>query len=142
MILVSVSYKNTLYLVGILHRIREIGNYKVNAEHIGVGECKSAIDKYHIALTFIERHILADLVKAAEERDIYRYIVLLRSLFSFLILRGLSRVILALTLCFLSCFLLAVRISRIALFTLRRNCIRGFTLRFILRSFWLVFILF
>ena len=90
MILVPVSYKNTLYLIGILHRIGKIGNYKVNAEHIGVGKRKSAIDKYHIALTFIERHILADLVKTAEESNIYRRIVLLRSLFSLLILRGLS----------------------------------------------------
>ena len=81
MILMAVGYDYSAYSVRVALDIGEIGKHEIDSEHILIRECKSAIDKYHIALTFIERHILADLVKAAEERDIYRYIVLLRSLF-------------------------------------------------------------
>ena len=84
MILMTVGDENTLDFVGILNSIAEIGNNQINAEHIGIGERKSAVNEYHITLTLIERHILADLVKSAQKCNPDRYLGLRRALLALL----------------------------------------------------------
>ena len=76
MILVAVGDDNALYLICVALDIGKIGYDQVDARHIGVGERQTAVDKEHIVLVFIEGHILADLVEAAEERYLYRQLSL------------------------------------------------------------------
>ena len=76
MILVAVGDNNALYLICVTLDIGKIGYDQVDAGHIGVGERQTAVDKEHIVLVFIEGHILADLVEAAEERYLYRQLSL------------------------------------------------------------------
>ena len=63
----SVGYNDTLDFLSVLLKIGEIGNNKVNSEHICLGEGKTAVDYYDIVLKFINRNVLTDLVKSAEE---------------------------------------------------------------------------
>ena len=67
MVLMSVSDYNTLYFIRILLHIRKIGNYKVNSEHILVGEGQTAVNDNHGIVILIKGHILSDFVKSAEE---------------------------------------------------------------------------
>ena len=62
MVLVTVSYKYTSYFINVLFNICEIGNNKVNAQHIGVGESKAAVHQNHIVAALIKSHILTDFV--------------------------------------------------------------------------------
>ena len=66
-ILMSVGYNDTLDFLSVLLKIGEIGNNKVNSEHICLGKGKTAVDYYDIVLKFINRNVLTDLVKSAEE---------------------------------------------------------------------------
>ena len=72
MILMSVSYYNAFYSIGIGGNIGEIRNNKVNSEHIFIGKSKTAVNDKHIAVIFKNGHIFADFVDAAEERDFDR----------------------------------------------------------------------
>ena len=76
MILVAVGDDNALYLICVALDIGKIWYDQVDAGHIGIGERQTAVDKEHIVLVFIEGHILADLVEAAEERYLYRQLSL------------------------------------------------------------------
>ena len=70
MILVPVCKDNTLNSVGILFNICEIRNYKVNAEHIPVRKCHTAVDDDYIVFTFNKGDVLAYFVKTAEKRNL------------------------------------------------------------------------
>ena len=141
-ILVSVSDENTLYLVGVLHRIRKIGYYKVYAEHIRVGKSKTAIDKYHISLTLVKSHIFTDLVKSSEEGNIYRSIVLFCLFSAVLTLSGFSLIALRPALLLLRSLFFAVRIFRISFLACGCGRFGAFTLCLALRSLRLVFCFF
>ena len=65
-VFVSVSDDNAPYLVGVLLDICEIGDNKVNAGHIAVGKCHSAVNDESIVCTLKNSYILADLVDSAE----------------------------------------------------------------------------
>ena len=45
----------------------KIRNYKVNAEHFGIGESESAVNDKHIVTVLVKSHIFTDLVKSAEK---------------------------------------------------------------------------
>ena len=72
MVLVTVCKNNTLNSVGILFNISEIGDYKVNTEHISVRKCHSAVNNNYIVLTFNKGDVLADFIKTAEKCNFYR----------------------------------------------------------------------
>ena len=66
MILVPVSDKNTAQLFAVFHDVGKIGYYMVNAQHIGVGEGKTAVYDNHILAVLDNGHVLAYLVQTAE----------------------------------------------------------------------------
>ena len=72
MILMSVSYNDTLYLFSVFLKIGEIRNNKVNAEHIGLGKRKSAVNNNNVILKFIDRDVLAYLIKSSEKSYLNR----------------------------------------------------------------------
>ena len=69
MILVAVSQHNASYLLFVLFKICEIGYNKVNAEHIVIGERKTAVDDEYIVTALIYIDILAYFVYAAERHN-------------------------------------------------------------------------
>ena len=80
-ILMSVGDNNTPDLVPVFLKIGEIGNNKINSEHISLGESKTAVHDHDIIFKFIDRDVLADLVQAAEEADLDGFYVFLPVLF-------------------------------------------------------------
>ena len=66
MVLVTVGEKDSAHTVGVLFKIRNVGNNQVNAQHIVIRKSDSAIDYYDILFVFNDVHILSDLVKTAE----------------------------------------------------------------------------
>ena len=62
MVFVSVSDDNAPYLVSVLLDICEIGDNKVNAGHIAVGKCHSAVNDESIVCTLKNSYILADII--------------------------------------------------------------------------------
>ena len=81
MILMSVGDDNTPDLIPVFLKIGEIGNNKIDTEHIRLGESKTAVYNYNIIFKFIYRDILADLVQAAEKSDLNGFDVFLPVLF-------------------------------------------------------------
>ena len=71
-ILVPVGDEQTLDAVFVFQHIGEIRDDKVNAEHVCVREDEAAVDEDHIALTFVQRDIFADLAEAAQRADVHR----------------------------------------------------------------------
>ena len=68
-ILMTVGYNDTLDFLTVLLKIGEIGNNKVNAEHIRLRECKTAVNDYYVIFKLINGDVLSDLVESAEESD-------------------------------------------------------------------------
>ena len=65
MVLVTVSNDYAPDFISITFNVAEIRNYKVNTGQIGIGKCKTAIDKKHIVAVFVKSHILSDFVNTA-----------------------------------------------------------------------------
>ena len=62
MILMAVCYDDTFYTVDIPLYISKVRDYKVNAQHVLIRECQSAVHKEHILPIFKEGHVLSDLI--------------------------------------------------------------------------------
>ncbi len=69
MVLMSVCNENTFELVGVALDICEIGNDKVNAEHIAVWERETAVYDDNIIIVLYESHVFSYFVKSAEKSD-------------------------------------------------------------------------
>ena len=70
-ILMAVGDEQTLDAVLIFQHIGKIRNDQINAEHISIGENKSAVHEDHIPLAFIQRNVFADLTEAAQRADVH-----------------------------------------------------------------------
>ena len=66
MVLVTVGEEYTSDFIGILFKIRNIGDHKVDTEHIFIGERKTAVNYYDIVAVLKNGEVLADLVKTAK----------------------------------------------------------------------------
>ena len=71
MVLVTVGDDDSSYLLNILLHVGKIGDNKVNAGHIAVGKCKTAVNYEDIVSALKEGHILAYFVKTAQ-RDYFK----------------------------------------------------------------------
>ena len=71
MVLVTVGYKQTAKLFLVIFEIAEIGNNKIDAEHIVLGEGDAAIDDYYIVLVFKSGTVHTYSVDTAEEYYLY-----------------------------------------------------------------------
>ena len=69
MILVSVRYKNRLYLRFILYQIFNVRNDEINPEHIFLGKLQPAVHDYKIVAAAENGEILPDLPHPAERAD-------------------------------------------------------------------------
>ena len=98
MILMTVGEYHAPNLFLVLFKVGEIGYNKVYAEHIIVGECKSAVNDENIVTALININVLAYLIHTAERHYPYR-----RFSAVFLVVLGKERGIFL-----LSCFLLVV----------------------------------
>ena len=58
-------------VVGALAQPREVGQHKVDAMHVGVGEHEAAVDEKDLALLLDGHAVAADLTETAEEDDAY-----------------------------------------------------------------------
>ena len=85
MILVAVGDNDTAEAVFVLLKIGEVRYYQINARHVLVRECKSAVNDEHIVAALVNVEVLADLVKSAECRELHGSIANLPGL---LLLRG------------------------------------------------------
>ena len=72
MILVTVRHDDALDLLAVLEQIRNIGNHKIDPEHILIGECHAAVDDDDGVLPLQHGHILPDLAEPAEGNDAER----------------------------------------------------------------------
>ena len=71
MILVTVRQHNAPYLLPVLFKIGEVGDNKIDTEHIVIGEGKSAIYDEYIVTALVDVDVLAYLVYAAERHNPY-----------------------------------------------------------------------
>ncbi len=55
----------------VLYQIGHVGDHQINAVHVPIGESHTAVHHNDLAAVFINRHILADLVKAAKRNDFH-----------------------------------------------------------------------
>ena len=85
MVLVAVGDNDTAEAVLVLLKIGEVRYYQINARHVLVRECKSAVNDEHIIAALVNVEVLADLVKSAERRELHGSIANLPGL---LLLRG------------------------------------------------------
>ena len=85
MVLVAVCDNDTAEAVFVLLKIGEVRYYQINARHVLVRECKSAVNDEHIVAALVNVEVLADLVKSAERRELHGSIANLPGL---LLLRG------------------------------------------------------
>ena len=77
MVLMAVRDHDTAQLVAILLHIREIRQYKVDAEHIFIWKGHAAVDDEHIVHAFVNSDVLADLQQTTERNDAHRRLTLL-----------------------------------------------------------------
>ena len=69
-ILVSVGYEDAADLIGVLFKIGDVGDDKVYAEHIAVGETDAAVNDDDVVFIFKDGEIFADLTEPAEKDDL------------------------------------------------------------------------
>ena len=72
MILMPVGYRHTAQLVAVLLDVSKIRDNYVNAQHLAVRECKSAVDDEHVIGAFDNGEILAYLVESPERDYLHR----------------------------------------------------------------------
>ena len=70
-VLVAVRQHNAPYLLPVLFKIGEVGDNKIDTEHIVIGEGKSAIYDEYIVTALVDVDVLAYLVYAAERHNPY-----------------------------------------------------------------------
>ena len=69
MVFVGVGDDDAPDLVAVLHKIAEIRDDDVDAQHFVIREGHAAVDDHHVAAVFQHRHVLADLVQASQGDD-------------------------------------------------------------------------
>ena len=72
MILMTVSDNNASDLITISFNVSKIRYNDVDARHISIRECETAVKNEHIISTFKNCHIFSDLVQTSERYDTYR----------------------------------------------------------------------
>ena len=70
-VLVTVRQHNTPYLLPVLFEIGEVGDNKIDTEHIVIGKSKSAIYDEYIVTALVNVDVFAYLVYAAERHNPY-----------------------------------------------------------------------
>jgi hypothetical protein len=71
-VLVPVSYDKSDYFVAVVYKVSKVGCYKIDAEHIVIGEADTAVDYEYVVAVFKQRYVLSYFAKPAE-RDYAKF---------------------------------------------------------------------
>ena len=71
-VLVAVGDEQAADLILVLHDKGEVGDHQIHAEHIAVGENRTAVHNEHIPLALVDGEVLADLAQTAQGVQMYR----------------------------------------------------------------------
>ncbi|MBA7588367.1 hypothetical protein ES708_30422 [subsurface metagenome] len=60
MVFMAMGNNDTSYLLLILHKVADVGDYQVDTQHFLPGEHKTGIDNHDVVLVLNRHHVLAD----------------------------------------------------------------------------------
>ncbi len=67
MVLMAVGNKDAADFLLVTLYIGKIRNDKVDAEHVGLRKCESAVHNDHVPIIVVQGHVLTDFIQTAEK---------------------------------------------------------------------------